>query len=481
MTELTSDPYDPGAQRPPGIRLTGWKEIAAYLDKAVRTVQRWERDFDLPVQRVSDDRVSSVYAFSADLDDWLRSPNAARARGQHSSEADDEGADFQNERGAPEVDLPPPGTRAARALPPRGKWQIPVITWVLAAAVLALAGAWAWQTWRPVSPPKPATWSVEGDTLTVFDSANRILFTHGFGTTLNASLYAPGARDGENYSGTDDLDGDGQYEFWFVSSPVRPTADSAREVYVFDHDGTVRWRYRYTGSVTFGTERFDPPWTAHFVFATNRPEGGAGRALWVSSVERTSFPSVLQRLDVGTGRPLSSYWSNGYITSVALGTLGGRKVLFVGGAFNDGKCSSLAALDATNPNGSAPAARDKYRCSDCPPGSPLAFVLFPKPARFTSPDTSGSIISIDATTADDVVVKVGHAFAAENYAVVIYRLDGLLRPTWFDAADGYLRPYEALARQKGLSLPTTETIDPATEFPPLLYWTGGSTFTPAAK
>jgi hypothetical protein len=33
-------------------RLTNWKEIAQYLDKGIRTVQRWEQQMGLPVRRL---------------------------------------------------------------------------------------------------------------------------------------------------------------------------------------------------------------------------------------------------------------------------------------------------------------------------------------------------------------------------------------------------------------------------------------------
>jgi hypothetical protein len=50
-------------------QLTGWKEIAGYLGKAVRTVQRWERQAGLPVHRVQ--RLGDVvYAFRSELDRW---------------------------------------------------------------------------------------------------------------------------------------------------------------------------------------------------------------------------------------------------------------------------------------------------------------------------------------------------------------------------------------------------------------------------
>lgn len=60
-------------------RLTSWKEIAAYLGREVRTVQRWEKRERLPVHRHQHERGGTVYAFRGELDAWLasRSPEAA--------------------------------------------------------------------------------------------------------------------------------------------------------------------------------------------------------------------------------------------------------------------------------------------------------------------------------------------------------------------------------------------------------------------
>jgi hypothetical protein len=52
--------------------LDGWKDIAAYLRRDVRTVQRWEKSLGLPVQRVQDSKSGSVYAFRNEIDDWRR-------------------------------------------------------------------------------------------------------------------------------------------------------------------------------------------------------------------------------------------------------------------------------------------------------------------------------------------------------------------------------------------------------------------------
>src|SRR5579864_8084535 len=51
-------------------RLESWKEIAAYLKKGVRTVQRWERAEGLPVRRLGQDRNGFVFAYKTELDAW---------------------------------------------------------------------------------------------------------------------------------------------------------------------------------------------------------------------------------------------------------------------------------------------------------------------------------------------------------------------------------------------------------------------------
>jgi hypothetical protein len=54
------------------LMLSCWKDIARYLGKGVRTVQRWERDWELPVRRLNGANAKGpVVARTADLDRWL--------------------------------------------------------------------------------------------------------------------------------------------------------------------------------------------------------------------------------------------------------------------------------------------------------------------------------------------------------------------------------------------------------------------------
>jgi TolB-like protein/Tfp pilus assembly protein PilF len=57
-------------------RLESWKEIAGYLNRDVRTVQRWEKTEDLPVHRHLHDKLGSVYAYRSEIEAWWKGRGA---------------------------------------------------------------------------------------------------------------------------------------------------------------------------------------------------------------------------------------------------------------------------------------------------------------------------------------------------------------------------------------------------------------------
>lgn len=60
--------------------LNSWKEIAVYLNRGVRTVQRWEAELGLPVRRPRGKNRSAVIAMRSEIDEWLKScPSSQRA------------------------------------------------------------------------------------------------------------------------------------------------------------------------------------------------------------------------------------------------------------------------------------------------------------------------------------------------------------------------------------------------------------------
>jgi Tfp pilus assembly protein PilF len=58
-------------------RLDSWKEIAAFFGRDERTVKRWEKERALPVHRVPGGMRGGVFAYAAELSQWLKEPGAA--------------------------------------------------------------------------------------------------------------------------------------------------------------------------------------------------------------------------------------------------------------------------------------------------------------------------------------------------------------------------------------------------------------------
>jgi hypothetical protein len=57
--------------------LDSWKEIAAYLNRNVRTVQRWEKREGLPIHRHVHEKASSVSACKKEIDAWQKQRSRA--------------------------------------------------------------------------------------------------------------------------------------------------------------------------------------------------------------------------------------------------------------------------------------------------------------------------------------------------------------------------------------------------------------------
>jgi hypothetical protein len=211
------------------------------------------------------------------------------------------------------------------------------------------------------------------------------------------------------------------------------------------------------------------------VFVTPDPAGGRGKAIWAVLLDTALFPSAIQRLDASTGKPQSAYWSNGSIATAVVDASSSPPKLLVGACYNESRSGSLSVLDARNPSGSAPADLEKYRCTSCPPGDPLAFLVFPKPARFRGQDATGPVEVITPMAGGRIGVRVRYATSGERpWAVGVLTFDESLTPVSADTADDYLRTYEQLAVRGEVAGGAPLTVDPDREFFPILRWDGAA-------
>jgi tetratricopeptide (TPR) repeat protein len=76
VREMTPEPdLMPDTTFSPDDRLDGWKRIAIFLNRDVRTVRRWEKGQGLPIRRVMHDKGATVFAYQPDLESWMENRN----------------------------------------------------------------------------------------------------------------------------------------------------------------------------------------------------------------------------------------------------------------------------------------------------------------------------------------------------------------------------------------------------------------------
>src|SRR5215831_8512121 len=74
--------------------LNGWKEVANFLGKGVRTVQRYERDLGLPIHRPAGKSRGLVIATRRELSAWVTSGQEPSAKSWLTERSNKLGAQF---------------------------------------------------------------------------------------------------------------------------------------------------------------------------------------------------------------------------------------------------------------------------------------------------------------------------------------------------------------------------------------------------
>jgi hypothetical protein len=417
-------------------RLNGWKDIATCLGKGVRTVQRWEREYGLPVHRIGREGGEIVFALRSELDAWMRA-NELRAR--------------QADQAKPPDPATPPFEDPAAVEPPAPASEIPAQTWSrsrlvpwLAVVILATAVV-AVLTWR-LGFPQPASWKVEHGVLHIYNGLGRELWNKSFFGSLADDPYGlPSAGRPGGFVTLKDIDGDGSIEVLFAA--VAPDRNPEEAFYIFNSDGTPRKIVRPDARRTYGEPgreqlQAGPPWAPYRVFVLDR-------TVFVVFIHGQEYPTVLLELDA-QGNPASEYWSDGYIEALTRQRWRGHDVLFVGGTNNETRGGALAIFESGHAVGFAPSEKPAYRCQNCPSGAPSEFIVFPRRCMARSNDTNATVDNIWVEDELRVHVQVGEG--PENgdrwwWAGVLYTLGPELVVTQVEATTGLLDLHDQLQRQ----------------------------------
>src|SRR5690349_17151939 len=112
-------------------RLDSWKEIAAYLKRDIRTVQRWEKLEGLPVRRHQHQKRGSAFAYRDELDAWWRN------RG-HEVDAAPAPVDLAPPPSADDEATPELRRRQTVAVPIRPGRFVATLPWIVACTILVI-------------------------------------------------------------------------------------------------------------------------------------------------------------------------------------------------------------------------------------------------------------------------------------------------------------------------------------------------------
>jgi len=324
--------------KPEAQEINSWKEIAAYLGVTVRTAQRWEAEWGLPVRRDGGGR-GRVAADSAELDRWKQSVLA----------------------------------KAAFWASPRFLGICAGISTVLlAVAVCVILKSY----WR-VLPGEPALYHVDGGTLIVTDARGREVWRKAFSQGLQTAAYMDESNG--RMALFEDLDGDRGIETVFAYLP-QGQAQFGSALICFSSKGQEKWRF-VPGSTAAARIGRTPP--NHRILKFLITEVGKERQKRILVISHNLGGGAFNQFAVldPSGRIVGECWHHGTLDKMEVWDLDGDgvpDVLLAG--LNGG--SHTATLVVFDPRRVAGATRQEGpelgQFAGLPEGTEKARIVFPR-------------------------------------------------------------------------------------------------------
>lgn len=318
----------------PNDRLDSWKAISAYLKRDERTLRRWERELGLPIRRVAGGTNSSVFAYQAEIDAWLRRKEAAES----------------------------PLAPSARAVPQAaGRRRLATFAAIAVTIVLGVV----WRSWSSDVSIADLRLDVTATGVAAYDRRGAERWRHDFPSDRTTAI--PGLE-----------------QAWAVMAGTRPqvlaaTAASTRRdgaidggaLMAFSATGELLQTFTFDDEVAFADAAFTRPWglTAFAV------ESAPPHRIAVAGHHYVWWPGIVTVLDAEWHRR-GTFIHPGWIETVRWLS---PTSLLIGGYSNARDGGMLAILHPDELEGQAPEEpRTQYYCETCGSKRPVRMITLPR-------------------------------------------------------------------------------------------------------
>jgi hypothetical protein len=408
---------------PSPSKLSGWKEIAGYLNTSVRTAQRWEQELGLPVHHAGSSKGYSVIADVEELESWLAGTEGSRrpTNDQHGQ--------------ATSTDSTIPSRRSPR------KWLA-----IAALGVVAAGSVIAVFSYRATHPPKVGSITFSGRQMLAW-SNGKFVWSYDFGQPTRVLPPENLRRRVCILSSKGDHDGE-----VIVAAPLLQLEAgelSTDAIYCFSSTGKLLWRHVFTDRVHFGGEECGPRWDISDLTVSGDSKTWSA---WCTVCSYPTSVSMVVKIDP-SGNTTRYFVNYGHLGQLSEWHAGDGSYLLAGGINNESNEGALAVLDEIRPSGHSPQAEALSECDSCPTGLPYRYFVFPRSelARATSYPYNGVLAILVTNAQIQVITTEGTDIAGGVWA--LYGISEALVPQSAYFSDRYRFLHENLSSEGKIKHP----------------------------
>jgi hypothetical protein len=352
--------------------LQGWKQIAQYFDKDIRTIQDWEKKYNLPIRRDSPGQKPRVYALVQELKLWRKSNKVGELNGAKQKKQEEKTT--QSEQSSP----PMPKRKGFKTY-----FLIGLHSVILTAAGLIIGLNVLTRTGE--NKNHPMDFNIEDSHLIILDGKGRELWRYdtGLDNLWPASRYRKRFQfkwyeksNGLPLIIIQDLNADGANEVLF--STAAKNDQGGGTLIFFNSNGEEKWSFYGGRELKFGETPSSGDTRIFGILVCNLDNKGTPEIILIGYLN-PYFPCYLDILDIN-GNILGEFWNSGHILDIIFCDFHGdnRKEIVVAGVNNEYREAFLAVFDSSNVWGASPQQVDRYTCRELGPSTAKYYIRFPR-------------------------------------------------------------------------------------------------------